>query len=128
MLTDMVHVPLVQEIAITPEEDTKENASAEVAELKEKRTELQNSIKNAEQHIERLKSQDTLLTQYSSGLFSAGENATTSDLLDQTTIGEIRFKKYIFTILVVLDRLLVPNLDLSLHKYIKLLLYDYVVL
>ena len=77
-----------QEIAITPEEDTKENASAEVAELKEKRTELQNSIKNVEQHIERLKSQDTLLTQYSSGLFSAGKDATTSDLLDQTTIGK----------------------------------------
>ena len=74
---------------ITPEEDTKENASAEVAELKEKRTELQNSIKNTEQHIERLKSQDTLLTQYSSGLFSAGKDATTSDLLDQTTIGRI---------------------------------------
>lgn len=83
------HVTALQEIAITPEEDTKENASAEVAELKEKRTELQNSIKNAEQHIERLKSQDTLLTQYSSGLFSAGKNATTSDLLDQTTIGRI---------------------------------------
>lgn len=78
----------LQEIAITPEEDTKENASAEVAELKEKRTELQNSIKNVEQHIERLKSQDTLLTQYSSGLFSAGKDATTSDLLDQTTIGK----------------------------------------
>lgn len=82
----------MQEIAITPEEDTKENASEEVAELKEKRRELQSSIKDTEQNIERLKSQDTLLTQYSSGLFSAGKDATTSDLLDQTTIGEINFK------------------------------------
>ena len=95
----------MQEIAITPEEDTKENASTEVAELKEKRTELQNSIKNTEQHIERLKSQDTLLTQYSSGLFSAGKDATTSDLLDQTTIG----------------RIIITNLLRSNHK--RILLY-----
>jgi FtsZ-binding cell division protein ZapB len=81
----------LQEIAITPEEDTKENASAEVTELKEKRSELQNSIKNTEQHIERLRSQDSLLAQYSSGLFSAGKDATTSDLLDQTTIGRVNY-------------------------------------
>ena len=76
-----------QEIAITPEEDTKENASAEVVQLKEKREELQNSIKTVEQQRGRLQSQSTLLTQYSSGLFSAGKDTTTSDLLDHTTIG-----------------------------------------
>ena len=77
----------MQEIAITPEEDTKENASAEVAQLKEKCEELRNSITTIEQQLERLQSQNTLLEQYSSGLFSAGRDATTSDLLDQATIG-----------------------------------------
>ena len=77
----------IQEIAITPEEDTKVNASAEVAQLKEKREELRNSITTNEQQLERLQSQSTLLEQYSSGLFTAGKDATTSDLLDHTTIG-----------------------------------------
>lgn len=74
-------------MAITPEEDTRENASTEVAQLKEKCEELRNSIRTTEQQLERLQSQNTLLEQYSSGLFSAGKDATTSDLLDQTTIG-----------------------------------------
>ena len=76
-----------QEIAITQEEDTKENASAEVTQLKEKCEELSHSIRTFKQQLERLQSQNTLLEQYSSGLFSAGKDATTSDLLDQATIG-----------------------------------------
>ena len=82
---------ILQEIAITPEEDTKENTSTEVAQLKEKREELQSSIKAVQQQLERLQSQSNLLTQYSSGLFTAGKDTTTSDLLDHTTIGTYDF-------------------------------------
>lgn len=61
-----------------------------MAELKAKREELGNSIEAVKQQLERLQSQNNLLTQYSSGLFSAGKDATTSDLLDHTTIGRIK--------------------------------------
>ena len=65
----------------------KENATAEVAELREKVQGLTSSMRTVQQQQERVQSQIELLGQYSSGLFTAGKDATTSDLLDQTTIG-----------------------------------------
>ena len=59
-----------------------------MAELKAKVQELHASIMTLQQQQERTQSQIDLLGQYSSGLFSAGKDATTSDLLDHTTIGE----------------------------------------
>ena len=77
----------MQEIAITPEEDAKENASVEVAELQAKGKELAGSLSSLQQQKARIDSQIELLSQYSTGLFTAGKDASTSDLLDQTTIG-----------------------------------------
>ena len=81
-------IAFFQEISVTQEEDKQANASTEVAELKEKAEELKNALATLEQQIARVGSQKNLLTQYSDGLFSAGKDANTSDLLDSRTMGK----------------------------------------
>ena len=56
-------------------------------ELKEKIKDLKRDIQAVDQQGMRVESQKLLLTKYSNGLFAAGGETTTSDLLDHKTIG-----------------------------------------
>ena len=77
----------MQEIAVTEEEDTQATASAEVAELEQRIADTNTTREVLVQKMSRLKSQKELLNKYSSGLFAAGGQAKTADLLDPQTIG-----------------------------------------
>ena len=77
---------------MTEEADTEANASEEVKELKQKVAELQREISLLKDRQERVSAQTNLLTNYSDGLFAAGKNANTADLLDDKTIGNALFK------------------------------------
>ena len=72
---------------MTQEEDDRETASAEVLELKEKIKVLTQRKEEACQQEGRLNAQIELMNKYSTGLFQAGGQATTNDLLDQKTMG-----------------------------------------
>ncbi len=74
---------------MSEEEDTKETASAEVAELREKIKEAEKRKVETMHQIERLTTQTKLFEDYSNGLFTAGGETTTNDLLDQKTIGKL---------------------------------------
>lgn len=69
--------------------DDQANASEEVKELKRKVSDLQSELSCLEAELSRLAVQTNLLAKYSDGLFSAGSEAHTSDLLDEITIGEL---------------------------------------
>lgn len=77
-----------QEIAVTQEDD-QANASEEVKELKQKAASLRSEIASLDNQLSRLSVQNNLLTKYSDGLFSAGKEANTADLLDIKTIGKL---------------------------------------
>ncbi len=72
---------------MTEEEDSRENASAEVTELKEKIKAAEERKEKTKQQMDRMTAQIELFDKYSTGLFSAGGQTTTNDLLDQKTIG-----------------------------------------
>ncbi len=78
-----------QEIAISKEADTRESASAEVAELKETIKAAEKRKVENNQQVCRLAAQMELFDKYSTGLFKAGSETTTNDLLDQKTIGKL---------------------------------------
>ena len=75
-------------MTVSQEEDDKENATAEVAELKQRIALLTAELKSVQQQAERVSSQRELLEKYSTGLFAAGASANSADLLDDKTIGE----------------------------------------
>lgn len=85
------HTPFLswhlQEIAVSQEEDDKETASAEVNDLKEKIKDIKCDILEVQQKSTRVEAQKTLMSNYSEKLLAAGKETTTSDLLDQKTIG-----------------------------------------
>ena len=72
---------------MTQEAADETNASEEVKELKQKISDFEKELSSLENQLERLKVQEKLLTDYSRGLFSAGKEASTADLLDDKTIG-----------------------------------------
>ncbi len=69
--------------------DDQTNASDEVKELKEKVTDLKSKVGSLNDQLARISAQSDLLSKYSNGLFSAGGQANTADLLDVKTIGEL---------------------------------------
>lgn len=69
------------------EEDAKETASAEVTQLTEKIKVAEKRKVETKQQVDRLNDQMKLFEKYSTGLFAAGSETTTNDLLDQKTIG-----------------------------------------
>ncbi len=73
---------------MTEEEDSRENASAEVKEIKEKIKAAEGRQKETKQQVDRMTAQIELFDKYSTGLFSAGGQTTTNDLLDHKTIGK----------------------------------------
>lgn len=77
-----------QEIAVTEEAHDESNASEEVKELKQKVEDLKREIGSFKDSRDRLSVQTNLLNQYSDGLFSAGKEANTADLLDVKTVGK----------------------------------------
>lgn len=71
------------------EVDDEARASEEVKALKQKVADLKYEIKTLDDQKLRLTAQNGLLGKYSDGLFSAGQEASTADLLDVNTIGKI---------------------------------------
>lgn len=88
-------VTILQEIAVTTEEDDQTNATEEVKELKQKSEELRVQISSLVDQLTRVSAQENLLTKYSGGLLDAGGEASTSDLLDVKTIGMIRMNMFV---------------------------------
>ena len=72
---------------MTEEEADNTSASEEVKELKQKVASLKTEIKLLKDRQDRVSAQTNLLTTYSDGLFSAGKDTNTADLLDVKTIG-----------------------------------------
>ena len=68
------------------------NASEEVKELKQKVSDIKKEVISLDKQLERLGVQEKLLMDYSNGLFSAGKEASTADLLDVKTIGVLSFQ------------------------------------
>ena len=56
--------------------------------LKQNVTDLKTELSAVKGQLERFSVQESLLTKYSDGLFSAGSEAHTCDLLDDSTIGK----------------------------------------
>ena len=73
---------------MTQEAADETTASEEVKELKQKVSDLEKEMSSLDSQLERLKIQEKLLTDYSRGLFAAGKEASTADLLDEKTIGK----------------------------------------
>ena len=73
---------------MTQEVHDEASASEEVKELKLKIADLRREISLLEDSAARVAAQEDLLGKYANGLFSAGQKAHTSDLLDDSTIGE----------------------------------------
>ena len=77
-----------QEVAVTEEEDSQANASAEVAELEERIAELGRNLEGLGRRVTRLEGQKEMLEKYSNGMFAAGETSESADLVNQKTVGE----------------------------------------
>ncbi len=106
---------------MTEEEDSRENASAEVKEIKEKIKAAEGRQKETKQQVDRMTAQIELFDRYSTGLFSAGGQTTTNDLLDHKTIG-----KLVCLLLVhVHDSICITNLNFLVVKIVQNFLYAF---
>lgn len=59
--------------------------------MKQKVADLESEITSLKDSLDRMTIQSNLLTKYSDGLFSAGKDANTADLLDDKTIGNFDY-------------------------------------